>query len=181
MNVRRQKQSLLSLASFVLFIASGVVFAEPSENYQAEVISVIDGDTLEVLYLGNPVRIRLYGIDSPKKGQPYGTKAKSQLSSLAFAKTVIVTPKDIDRYGRTVAEIILQDGTSINQEMVKSGYAWWFEKYAPLDNNLKSLEAEARLARRGLWVDQNPTAPWNLRAKKRSFTNDDLAERYGSG
>lgn len=169
----------ISRAAFLLcWVLATAVFAEEAA-FQAEVISVIDGDTLEVLHDGKPLKIRLYGIDSPEKGQSFGTKAKSQLSSLVFSKIVTVEKKDVDRYGRTVADLALTDGTNINREMVKSGYAWWFEKYAPGDQNLKTLEAEARAAKRGLWADSNPQAPWNLRQQKRSFNNDDLAETYG--
>ena len=143
-----------------------VALASFAEQYYAEVISVVDGDTLEVLHQGKTVRIRLYGIDSPEKGQPFGTKAKTQLSSLAFGKIVIVEKKDFDSYGRTVAEIRLKDGTRINREMVSSGYAWWFEKYAPDDTDLKQREAEARSARRGLWSDPQTLEPWLFREKQ---------------
>jgi len=67
-----------------------------------------------------------------------------------------------------VAEIILADGTDVNQKLVKDGWCWWYRKYAPEDTILESLELEARGAKRGLWVNPNPTPPWEWR--KRSKT-----------
>jgi hypothetical protein len=49
---------------------------------------------------------------------------------------VTVRPIDTDRYGRTVAEVVLPDGRSLNHELVRGGMAWWFRKYAPDDREL---------------------------------------------
>jgi hypothetical protein len=107
--------------------------------------------------------MRLDGIDCPEKGQAYGSKAKESTSALAFGRVVAVRPRNKDRYGRTVAEVVLPDGRSLNQELIRSGFAWWFRKYAPRDGELKRLEAEARAAKRGLWTDAEPLAPWDWR------------------
>jgi micrococcal nuclease len=50
------------------------------------VVSVLDGDTLEVLHNQRPERIRLNGIDCPEKGQAYGKRAKQAASELVFGK-----------------------------------------------------------------------------------------------
>jgi endonuclease YncB( thermonuclease family) len=52
---------------------------------------------------------------------------------LAFGKEVTVVVRDTDRYGRTVAVVILPDGRNLNHELVKRGYAWWYRKYASHD------------------------------------------------
>ncbi len=49
-------------------------------------ISVLDGDTLEVLHNQHPKRIRLGCIDCPEKGQAYGTRAKLAASALVYGK-----------------------------------------------------------------------------------------------
>ncbi len=67
---------------------------------------------------------------------------------------------DKDRYGRTVAEVILPDGRSLNREMVGQGAAWWYREYSPTDFRLARLESEARATRRGLWGQPNPVPPW---------------------
>ena len=129
---------------------------------------VADGDTVSVLRDGtNTVKIRLNGIDCPEKRQAFGTRAKQFTSDLAFGKTVTVIEKEKDRYGRTVGEIILPDGRSLNRELVRAGFAWWYRHYAPKDAELEALEAEARAGKLGLWIDLNtaapPVPPWAYR------------------
>src|SRR6185312_3340578 len=101
------------------------------------------------------VKVRLWGIDAPESRQDYGSRAKQAASELAFGKTVTIRPRDTDRYGRTVAEVILPDGRSMNRELVRQGMAWWFARYAPADTELARLESEAKVARRGLWSQPN--------------------------
>ena len=74
-----------------------------------------------------------------------------------------VRVRDIDRYKRTVAEIILPDGRNLNQELVRAGLAWWYQQYARRELILRDLEQEARAARRGLWKDPQPVPPWDWR------------------
>ena len=64
--------------------------------------------------------------------------------------------------------MILPDGRNLNHELVKAGMAWWYRRYAPEDETLKQLEAEARDAKRGLWVDPHPVPPWQLRGMRKS-------------
>ncbi len=72
-----------------------------------------------------------------------------------------------DKYGRTIADVILPDGRVLNHELVKAGFAWWYRTYAPDDELLKQLEHEARAAKRGLWADANPVPPWEYRRLRR--------------
>jgi len=105
----------------------------------------------------------LHGIDAPESGQDFGSRAKQAASDLAFGRTVTVRPREIDRYGRTVADVILPDGRSLNRELVGQGMAWWYREYAPRDATLTSLEAQAKAARCGLWSQPNPVPPWTWR------------------
>jgi endonuclease YncB( thermonuclease family) len=136
-------------------------------DYTAKIIGISDGDTITVLIDDRTqVKVRLHGIDAPETGQDYATRSKQAASELAFGKAVIVRPTSTDRYGRTVAEVVLPDGRSLNRELVRQGMAWWFREYAPNDRELERLETEAREAKRGLWSQPNPIPPWDWRAGK---------------
>jgi endonuclease YncB( thermonuclease family) len=67
------------------------------------------------------VRSWLSGIDCPEKGQAYGQKAKHAASDLAFGKDVTIQTHGLDKYGRTLADVLLLDGTNVNHELVKEG------------------------------------------------------------
>jgi endonuclease YncB( thermonuclease family) len=79
--------------------------------------------------------------------------------------TLIV--KDRDDYGRWISVVILPDGRTLNQELVRAGYAWWYRHYAPDDMPLAELESEAREAKRGLWAVRRPVPPWIWRRQIR--------------
>jgi len=126
-------------------------------SYTGKVVGITDGDTLKVMHAGEPQRVRLWGIDCAESRQAFGTRAKQFTSQLAFGRQVKVVARDIDRYDRTVGEVILPDGRSLNHELVRAGLAWWYRQYAANDRTLENLEREARAAKRGLWVEADPT------------------------
>lgn len=128
--------------------------------------SIINGDTVEVLHVDKAERIRLNGIDCPEKGQAYGTRAKHATSVLAFGKEVTAQTYGLDKYKRTIGEVILPDGVNLNRELVKQGW-WWYRKYAPADTVLEGLETEAREARKGLCAEPHPMPPWEWRRRFR--------------
>jgi endonuclease YncB( thermonuclease family) len=162
--------ALFTLAS--LLLGAGITFS-------GKVVGVTDGDTITVLHDGKAEKIRLHGIDCPEKDQPFGTKAKKFTSTLAFGQVVTVQAKDIDRYGRTIGIVILPDGRSLNNEIVKAGFAWWYKQYAPNDVDLKGLESEARSNHLGLWQDSTPIPPWEWRKPNHGEAVSARTETHG--
>ncbi|MCW5976489.1 MAG: thermonuclease family protein [Bryobacteraceae bacterium] len=146
---------------FCLPFATLPLFAQPDWN--GKVVNVVDGDTFDILKGDSVVRVRLYGTDAPESGQAFGAEATAHANDLAFGKVVRVEPISTDSYGRTVAEVVLPDERSLNQELIRAGLARWYQRYAPDDRKLQELEAEARQERRGLWADPAPEAPWDWR------------------
>jgi len=133
---------------------------------------VFDGDSL-VLASGEGERteVRLFGIDAPERTQPFSAKARSFTSGLALGREARLARRGTDAYGRTLAEVFLPDGRSLNREIVGAGLAWWYRRYAPEERELAALEAQARAARRGLWSDPAPVPPWDFRAASRQGTD----------
>src|SRR5687768_17739251 len=82
-----------------------VVAPATAADFNGEVIRVLDGDTIEVLHEKKPERIRLYGIDCPEKGQPFGQKAKQATSSLLFGKDVRIESHGRDKHRRTLGTV----------------------------------------------------------------------------
>jgi len=76
-------------------------------------------------------RTRLNGIDCPEKGQAYGQRAKQAASELVYGKEVTVQTHGQDKYGSTIADVLLPDGTNVNHTLVKDAWCWWYQKYAP--------------------------------------------------
>ena len=133
-------------------------------DWSGVVVGVTDGDTITVLHGGRGEKIRLYGIDTPEKGQAFGKKAKQFTSQMVYSKTVEVQPKDTDRYGRTVA-LINVGGQSLNEALIKDGFAWVYRKYCKetFCEDWLNFEIIARYGKIGLWSEPNPIPPWEFR------------------
>jgi endonuclease YncB( thermonuclease family) len=126
------------------------------------VVRIRDGDSIVVLVGRAEVEVRLDSVDAPELAQPFGKRAKRFTSEQAFGRTVRLEAKGKDKYDRTLAEVFLPDGRSLNRELVSAGYAWWFRKYSD-DRDLERREAQARAEHRGLWADPAQVPPWDFR------------------
>jgi micrococcal nuclease len=163
----RKPLSLLVL----LFLA--LLFSAPAgaDQFTGTVVRVIDGDTVEVLEADKAAhRVRLAGIDTPERGQAFGTRAKQALLARVGGETVTVEWDKRDRYRRIIGKLVLE-GQDVNLSMVEDGYAWWYRKYAreqsEIDRGLyEAAEERARHARTGLWRDPEPVSPWDWRRRK---------------
>jgi micrococcal nuclease len=123
---------------------------------------VTDGDTIRL----NGKRIRLTCIDAPETTQPYGLEAKEHLMKLLKGKDIEVVEESTDRYGRTLAWLIV-GGDTINYKMVDDGYAWWYEYYCPDNSTLKKYHNSAKKRKAGLWSQPNPINPYQWRKDQR--------------
>jgi endonuclease YncB( thermonuclease family) len=151
----------------VLATATTVTAASPpAPTLTGKVVGIADGDTLTLLVDKTQIRVRLEGIDTPERGQPFGRRAGQALAKRVFGKVVQVDDLGKDRYGRTLG-IVRLGKRNINLELVREGWAWWYRKYAPKNRELASAEAAARKAKRGLWADAKPTPPWGWRQNER--------------
>lgn len=143
-----------------------------SYNYaDISVKRVVDGDTLQ---LESGERVRLIGIDTPEMHESSKLYRDSERSkqdagviqelgrrSFEFTKKLVEGKRvslefDVerrDRYDRLLAYVFLKDGTFVNAEIVKQGYASLMTippnvKYV---NLFTKLYQEARNNKRGLW------------------------------
>jgi len=122
---------------------------------KAQVIKVVDGDTISVGIGGVAYSLRYIGIDCPESGGWMAAEATQANRDLVDGKTVYLE-KDVsetDRYDRLLRYVFLADGTLVNAELVRLGYARSVAyppgtKYQGL---FEEMEQEARDAGRGIW------------------------------
>jgi endonuclease YncB( thermonuclease family) len=163
-------QQYLKIALIFLIFASCVNRNNPlkkSDTITGKVVSVIDGDTYDLLLKGNrKIRVRMEGIDAPERGMPFYKVSKNHLAQLCFNKNVSLNITGIDGHDRFLGFTYLDDGSELSHEMIKAGLAWHFKKYNS-DSILSNLEIEAKKMKRGLWLNENPMAPWTNRSLHR--------------
>ena len=149
-----------------------------AEELSGKVVGVTDGDTLTLLVDQNQYKIRLAEIDTPEKGQPWGSRATQFLGEKVFQEEIRVTVVDVDRYGRTVGRIWLGD-RDINRELVAEGHAWVYRQYMT-DRSLLNDEREAREQQLGLWSLENPVPPWEWRRGARGISTKEYNPLCGN-
>ena len=155
----------------VAIVACALVFAHVlsanAGGLVGRVVEVADGDTLTLLDADKQRHIiRLAHIDAPEKTQRFATRSRQSLAGLCAGKTAQVDERGLDDDGRELGWVTCA-GINANGEQVRRGMAWVYVPHAPPTSALYTLEADARLARRGLWRDRRPVAPWVWRAKGR--------------
>ena len=127
---------------------------------QLAVSSIWDGDSLR----SGELRLRLHGIDAPEKKQrcsdalgipyPCGEKARDALANLLPADNLLTCIlKDVDRYRRLIVlcyrgQDASLSGPSLNEEMIASGWALAYRRYAP---EFISIEEQASQLKKGMW------------------------------
>ena len=139
----------------------------PDFDLTGRVTGVLDGDSIVMQdQSGKKYTIRLFGIDTPERGQPHADTARSLMREMLLDQAIGVVKIEIDRYNRTVGTVYLDDA-NINLAMVAGGHAWWYRRYAPHDRLLEAAQQEAREADRGLWALPDPVPPWEWRRAHR--------------
>jgi micrococcal nuclease len=133
------------------------------------VIRVLDGDTIVV---SPNEKVRLIGVDTPETVHPkravqcFGKDAKEFTRSMAESQTIrLVLDKSNaarnhkDRYGRTLGYAYLEDGTMLNAELIRRGYAYAYTRFPfRYIAEFREMERVARSQSVGLWASCNLNA-----------------------
>lgn len=125
-------------------------------------ISVTDGDTINVSNNGTTEKVRLSQIDAPEKSQAFGADAKACLTNILSPGNLTICRDGKDKYGRTIASVAV-NGKDVGRQLVAQGCAWAYTQYMEVGSDLLSIENNAKLAGLGLWANTNPIAPWDYR------------------
>jgi len=117
---------LLIFLIFILFLINysaldKVIQGFLIEGEEAIIEKIIDGDTIVI---ENKTSVRLLGINSPEKGEPYYSEAKSFLENLILNKTIYLEfgTKKYDQYNRVLAFVFFEN-KNMNIELIKQGFA----------------------------------------------------------
>lgn len=169
------------LLTLTLLLLPALLFAAPkTEREDVSVVRWIDGDTLEVHPgKGKDFIVRIWGIDAPELGQPWGKESK-RFAELEIppGREIVLTKRGRDRYGRTLADVgmiisgRIGDKWSVNfaPRHVRDGNAWAYRPFKhqrDTSSQLVACEEKARMRRTGLWyTSKEPIPPWEWRKKK---------------
>ena len=136
----------------------------PGPGGTAQVVRVVDGDTIRVALPSGEEPVRYIGIDTPESVEPGSpvecfAKRASALNERLVAGERVRLVRDVeerDRYGRLLAYVYRErDGLFVNAELVRRGYATvaTFPPNVAHERDFKRLASRARLSGRGLWSE----------------------------
>jgi micrococcal nuclease len=129
--------------------------AEYNGHENASIVTVkrvIDGDTFE---LTTGKHVRLQGIDTPEKGEPFADIATDFADSIFRGKAVrleVDKKEPEDKYGRILGYVYV-DRILFNELIIRRGLArvYLFRGNQPFRAELISAQNEARRAKIGIW------------------------------
>jgi micrococcal nuclease len=155
---------LLALGSLVVALASAAAHAQVSPTTAADVVHVVDGDTVDVQFEDGKVeRLRLIGMDTPEVVDPrkpvqcFGREASQHAHELLDGQSVSIETDSSqgarDIYGRYLAYIWLPDGRNFGEVMIGDGYAHEYTYRYPYvyQDEFKAAQADAMANQLGLW------------------------------
>lgn len=125
---RRSALFVLILAGLSALQPAPAAEARQATVLEARVSKILDGDTFTLS--GVSRRIRVWGLDAPEWNHPGGSAATATLRKLISGKVLNCQLRDMDRYGRHVAQCVLPDGRDIAAEMIRAGVATEYCRYS---------------------------------------------------
>jgi len=150
------------LAAAVFLVAAGAF----AEGFTGTVTGVVDGDTFVMKAPdGTEYTVHVRCVDSPEPAQPFGPEAKQFAEKLLSGKTVTVEPADAESKPMP-AIVTLPDGTDAGEALLSAGMGWYSDADGT-DGFLCKAAAAALTAKKGLWVNPAPLAPWDFRGDAR--------------
>jgi endonuclease YncB( thermonuclease family) len=150
-----------------------------AQNVIATVVEVAEADVLVVKDAQGEQRVRLFAVDAPESAQPYAPEAKAWVVQQALNKDVLLTFKEsaeeAEEDALPLVVAVLPDGQNLNETLVVLGYAWAYDRHI-MSARLKDLQVKAMQAKKGLWQDPAPLAPWDYREKHRAEVAEQEAD-----
>jgi micrococcal nuclease len=170
--------------------------AAQTQQVDAFVERVVDGDSLRVRLDGRDESVRLIGVDAPELSHPHrpveflAAEATEFMRDLTAERRVRLVADSLtgerDEYGRLLRYVYLEDGRLLNGLLIRSGHAYAFTR-RPFEQEQRflALEEQARRSGLGIWADDGlAELAWVLEQGRRPFriwptSNRDWAVAYG--
>lgn len=134
-------------------------------RFETEVLSVIDWDTIKIVYKGQQINARLIWIDSPENSvtrfwyiEKNWDQARLELTNLIWNKKVTIelddTQGEFDKYNRLLGYVFLSD-ININQKMIEIWYAKEYTYNKAYKYQKEFKEAQKTAENNKVWI-------WNI-------------------
>ena len=111
------------------------------------------------------ITVQLNAVDAPPPDQPGGTEAMKLVRELVDDQEVRVLEFRRNDEGLVIGELYTTANLSLNEELMKAGWAWFYEPDSNHNPYYRELNDAAIQEKRGLWSLGTPTPPWESFAR----------------
>lgn len=145
----------------------GLFADRPDTLPTAAVLSIVDGDTIEILWNDHPAHLRYFGVNTPESEDACYREASERNRRLAGGAVRLgFEDRSTDKYGRMLAYVFTQDGRSIDAALVAEGLGKAWKRDGRFRESIVPLEDKAREEKIGcLW--KGDAAPRKRRRTRR--------------
>lgn len=118
-----------------------------------DVTNIVDGDTIDVRAAGTDLRVRLYGVDTPERGDRCFKEATDRTRALSGSKVQLVPDaRQRDSFNRELRYVYTTRGESVDATLIREGLARAWREDGAQRAALIALEDQAKAAKTGcLW------------------------------
>ncbi len=165
---------------FIFILLLSLISSPVSAHTSYQVVKVIDGDTFEATDGTIRFRVRIAGIDTPERGQPYYKLARLRLKDMIGAKKITIHPvgRGLERYNRVLGHVKL-NGQDVGERLIESGLAYYYrprcrdwpadkDKYNYDPRPYVRAERKARGTGDYIWSKLSSTMPCRWRKEQRA-------------
>jgi endonuclease YncB( thermonuclease family) len=143
---------------YFVFLLFGSVTSSAADIIMARVVSVVDGNTIEIQTEGTSKRlVVIAGIDCPELTQEFGNEARQYVEDLILQKQITVKVVGKDRKGNYIGVVLIGEN-DLRMQLLQEGLAWTSEREPAAE--LESVRVSAQQQSKGLWKSEMPIAPW---------------------
>lgn len=164
--VKENVQKDLSISQTSPTLSQTQPAISPSQMiFDYSVLRVVDGDTIVVTKDNKEEKVRLIGVDTPETVDPrkdvqcFGKESSDYLTKLLTNKKIAMeadtTQDNLDKYGRSLRYIYLEDKTLVNKAIIEQGYGFEYTYNVPYkyQTEFKDAQKYAETNKLGLWAD----------------------------
>lgn len=122
----------------------------------------IEADTLRVQLPHSISTVHLNAVDTPGLEQTGGQEALDFIRNVVGDNAVRVLEFRKNNDGHIVGEVYTHENISLNEALMKSGWAWYYKPDSPNNPRYADLNRSAIEEKRGLWSLGTPSPPWEI-------------------
>lgn len=130
-----------------------------------DIVEWTEADQFRVQLSAETVTVQLNAVDAPPQSMPGGAEALALVKELVGENQIRLLEFRRNEMGLVIGELYTHENLSLNEELMKAGWAWFYEPDSNQNPYYRELNDSAIQEKRGLWSLGEPSPPWESIAR----------------